>query len=114
MSLLLLRSLRGVGRPAGRVQVSGVIQRGDGMAGEWVEVQCAKSRQVQAFVLGDMVADAEGRHTHTIIAHATPGVLHTTIFSMAARKVCCLATACTLQQTSCGGWPSWHTDEVPV
>eukprot|EP00892_Ulva_mutabilis_P005171 jgi/Ulvmu1/3025/UM015_0065.1 len=39
-----------------------------------------------------MVADAQGRHTHTIMAHSTPGVLHTAIFSMAARKVVFRAT----------------------
>lgn len=62
--------------------------RGDPMQGEWVEVECPRTGRVVGFVLGDMVADADGLHTHTIMTHATPGVMHTTIFSMAARKVC--------------------------
>lgn len=64
-----------------------VIKGGDGVAGEWVEMQCPVSRQVWGFLLGDMVTDADGLHTHTIMTHCTPGVLHTAIFSMTARKV---------------------------
>ena len=73
------------------MQVMAVIQGSGEGAGEWVELMNAESREVQGFILGDMVADAQGMHTHTIMSYSTPGVLHTALFSMAARRVRCYA-----------------------
>jgi hypothetical protein len=38
-------------------------------------------------VLGDIVTTAAGEHSHTILETNTPGVMHTMVFSKAARKV---------------------------
>lgn len=53
----------------------------------WIEVK-DMAGATEAYIMQDMLADAEGRHTHTVLEASTPAVLHTTILSMAARRVC--------------------------
>ena len=62
------------------------LRKGLGDDASWIEIKDEQDA-TQAFVLNDMLADADGRHTHTVLEASTPAVLHTTILSMAARKV---------------------------
>lgn len=53
----------------------------------WLQISAAGSTAPQHYVLGDLVADAGGRHTHTVMQTSTPGVLHLAVFSHDARQV---------------------------
>jgi hypothetical protein len=53
----------------------------------WIEIREPRDQEPFAYVLGDMITDSRGRHSHTILETSTPGVMHAVIFSMAAKRV---------------------------
>lgn len=54
----------------------------------WLELSTAGDSSPEHYVFGDLIADASGQHTHTIVQASTPGVMHFAIFSQGAKQVC--------------------------
>ena len=80
------------------VQLRGLRLEAEGTS--WLEIHQPGSDVCAAYVLGDMITDAAGKHSHTLMELRTPGVMHTMVFSHAARKVRSMS-----MRTE---WQAWH------